>query len=291
MAINAKAGAGARRAAARATSDAAAGEALSATSDAARGVKPFDTYFGSKDAAGVVEWFLSLMPPHAVYIEAFLGGGALLRHKVPALRTIGIDADARVITAWQRADWPGVELIKCDALKWLASSELTLSADTLVYCDPPYLRSTRRSRKRYRVEFDARAHASLLALLEQLPCSVMLSGYDSPLYRRVLADWEHHTRPAMTRGGPAIEHLWIRRSRNAGPGVAAGVTGKDFRERWRITKRVRRWCAKFAAMPDHERAAVLAALLREHGRGSALPRDIRDRLDAALSARRSTRAR
>jgi len=34
-------------------------------------------------------------PPHEVYIEPFLGGGAIMRQKRPALLNIGLDLDAR----------------------------------------------------------------------------------------------------------------------------------------------------------------------------------------------------
>ena len=44
---------------------------------------------------------INLMPEHATYIETHLGGGAVMRHKRPAQRNIGIDVDAQVIDAWR----------------------------------------------------------------------------------------------------------------------------------------------------------------------------------------------
>src|SRR5687767_12605543 len=43
---------------------------------------------------------INLMPPHRVYIETHLGGGAVLRHKAPAELSIGIDSDPAVIGAF-----------------------------------------------------------------------------------------------------------------------------------------------------------------------------------------------
>ena len=40
---------------------------------------------------------INLMPPHRVYIETHLGGGAVLRHKIPAEFNIGIDRDPEAI--------------------------------------------------------------------------------------------------------------------------------------------------------------------------------------------------
>ena len=58
-------------------------------------------YPGGKAGDGVYQRLISLMPPHDVYIEPFLGGGALLRRKRPARLTIGLDLDPQVIDRWQ----------------------------------------------------------------------------------------------------------------------------------------------------------------------------------------------
>jgi DNA adenine methylase len=43
-------------------------------------------YDGGKGAMGVAQWIINQIPPHRVYIEPFLGGGAVLRLKKPAHR-------------------------------------------------------------------------------------------------------------------------------------------------------------------------------------------------------------
>jgi hypothetical protein len=43
-------------------------------------------YAGGKNGAGVYQTIINLMPPHDVYIEPFLGGGAIMRQKRPAVR-------------------------------------------------------------------------------------------------------------------------------------------------------------------------------------------------------------
>src|SRR5579883_1311551 len=54
-------------------------------------------YPGGKNGAGVYQQIINRMPPHSVYIEPFLGGGAIMRLKRPAALNIGIDRDPRVI--------------------------------------------------------------------------------------------------------------------------------------------------------------------------------------------------
>ena len=49
------------------------------------------TYPGGKGGAGVYQTLISQMPPHSTYIEAFTGGGGVLRHKRPAALNVDVD--------------------------------------------------------------------------------------------------------------------------------------------------------------------------------------------------------
>ena len=50
-------------------------------------------YFGSKATSGLCQALIALMPPHSVYIESHLGGGALMKRKPTGVRSIGIDRE------------------------------------------------------------------------------------------------------------------------------------------------------------------------------------------------------
>lgn len=66
-------------------------------------------YPGGKSGPGVYHRLINLMPPHQTYIEPFLGGGAVMRLKLPAPYSIGVDLDAAVIRQWRsRVGDPGV---------------------------------------------------------------------------------------------------------------------------------------------------------------------------------------
>jgi len=86
---------------------------------------------------------INLMPPHEVYIETHLGGGAVIRKKKPAKKNIGIEIDPNTIKMWKRTySKIDFELIHDYAVHYLESHHFT--GKELLYCDPPYLRRVRR---------------------------------------------------------------------------------------------------------------------------------------------------
>lgn len=227
------------------------------------GSKP---YPGGKGGAGVYHQLIRLMPPHSTYVEPFLGKGAVMLNKRPAAASVGIDADAGVVTWWQRQQrrCPRRDLTirRGDALQILASLLTRVDRQWLFYVDPPYLRSVR-TRLIYRREFATpELHTTLLTLLQQLAdrgAMVMVSGYSAPLYLTRLERWHLHTFPAMTRGGLREEHVWCS---FPPPAVLhdCRYAGNNYRERLRIKRKAARWRRKLAAMHPLERQVIAEAL-------------------------------
>ena len=165
-------------------------------------------YPGSKAQAGVFQRIIGQMPPHSTYVEPFFGSGQVFWRKRLAESSILVDRSHSIVTAaivkLSAEDLKaGVRAICGDALSVLPA--LTLSADTVIYCDPPYLLCTRNDRRYYEHEMTERAHASLLTLLQALPCKILLSGYPSELYERRLADWRCLRYRTRTRGRTVTE--------------------------------------------------------------------------------------
>lgn len=212
-------------------------------------------YFGSKATAGLCQPLIALMPPHSVYIETHLGGGALMRRKPAARRNIGIDVDARALSAFE-CDYP-VEMVQGCCHRFLA--DFPFDGTELVYSDPPYLHSTRKSGRRYRYDYEAADHEALLALLKGLPCAVMVSGYPSALYDERLAGWRSVSLQVMNRAGVVTEQVWF----NFAPDRVfwAGYAGRNFTDRQRIKRKAANWGRRYRDLPAGERLAVLAALL------------------------------
>ena len=213
-------------------------------------------YPGGK--GGVYQRLINLMPPHEVYIETHLGGGAVMRNKRPSRRTFGIEIDPEVIQMWSADNQVGCELIHGDAVTFLKENRFT--GKELVYCDPPYLRETRKKYyPLYKYEYTYEQHVELLEVIKNLPCMVMISGYRSKLYREFLKDWHTHFFRAATHNGMAVEWVWM----NYPPPEKLHdyrYLGSTFRERERIKRKSKRWVAKFESMPVLERQALLSAI-------------------------------
>lgn len=60
--------------------------------------------------------------------------------------------------------------------------------NVLIYCDPPYMLSTRHG-KQYRKELDNSGHEELLEVLRCHKGPALVSGYDNALYNELLKDW------------------------------------------------------------------------------------------------------
>lgn len=212
-------------------------------------------YFGSKATSGLCQPIIALMPPHDTYIESHLGGGAIMRRKPPALRNIGIDLNERTLGKFE-CHYP-VERVHGCAHRFLTDFEYR--GRELIYCDPPYLHSTRSGERRYGFEYEEGDHLELLQLLKTLPCQVILSGYPSALYDECLRGWQSLELQVMNQGGVRTEKVWFNFSCDRVHW--ARYAGKDHTERQCIKRKAENWGRRYQALPAGERLAVLSAVM------------------------------
>lgn len=121
----------------------------------------------------------------------------------------------------------GATIECCDAAELV---ERMATPDTVVYADPPYLAETRRGGDRqrpadYLVDMgDEEAHRRLAEVLKATPATVVLSGYPSPLYEDLYADWWHQDYAVMVHAsnsvtatrGQRVERVWSNRELGEG---------------------------------------------------------------------------
>ena len=87
------------------------------------------------------------------------------------------------------------------------------SADTLHYLDPPYMFCTRDSGSDYKHELTDDGHRELCECALSLQGAVIISGYDTPLYRKMFRGWKRHTRVTHCQSNEErTECLWVKPS-------------------------------------------------------------------------------
>lgn len=117
---------------------------------------------------------------------------------------------------WRRLDGlrKAVDLLRhaqIDSIPALDCISKYDTPDTLFYLDPPYVHETRKSvRHQYVHEMTDDDHRALVATLHQVKGMVLLSGYDSDLYRELYPDWTRLSKSNTTNGNStATEYLWL----------------------------------------------------------------------------------
>jgi site-specific DNA-adenine methylase len=209
---------------------------------------------------------INLMPPHSVYIESHLGGGAVLRHKRAADLSIGIDIDPRVIQRWE-SKYPAIcMLVNTDAASFLEAYRY--KGDELIYADPPYVRSLRLKARIYRYDYELDQHIRLLHVLKSANCRVMISGYDGELYERELRQWRQMSFSVQSQAGSRVERVWL----NFDPPAElhdGSFIGGTFRERQSMRRRQLRLLRRFDQMVSTERQHLLSLLSERYGTGGA----------------------
>lgn len=219
------------------------------------------SYPGGKGASGVAQTIINQQPPHFAYVEPFFGGGTIMRAKRPAEWNEGLDLDESILpSSGTSFPYPQFQFHHGCGISFLNEVGSHFGPNELVYCDPPYLLSTRRRvRRLYQYEMTEDDHERLLATLCRLNCMVQISGYWSSLYAERLEGWRLIRFTAMTRGGTAEECLWMNY-----PEPKAlhdyRFLGSSFRDRERIKRKTERWRSRIAKLPYLERRALISAI-------------------------------
>ncbi len=82
------------------------------------------------------------------------------------------------------------------------------SEKTLFYADPPYVFSSRSKKHSYGHELSDNDHIELLEKLSQVKGSVVLSGYENDIYKRL--DWPKYKKETRTQKNKRTECLWVK---------------------------------------------------------------------------------
>ena len=106
-----------------------------------------------------------------------------------------------------------------DAVKIIKNFD---TPETVFYCDPPYLDSTRKTKNDYAHEMTDAQHLLFLQACKAAHGAVVISGYDNELYRSELDGWELHTF-SVTCTAAARTHISGLKGKGAGKEKQARV--------------------------------------------------------------------
>lgn len=100
-----------------------------------------------------------------------------------------------------------VQIEHMDALRLI---ERYNTPDALIYLDPPYVRSSRKSGALYKHEMNDQQQVRMLEIITQSKAKIILSGYRNELYDKWLSDWETDaTMSQTTSTAMAEEVIWM----------------------------------------------------------------------------------
>lgn len=100
-----------------------------------------------------------------------------------------------------------VQIEHMDALRLI---ERYNTPDALIYLDPPYVRSARKSGALYKHEMNDQQQVRMLEIITQSKAKIILSGYRNELYDKWLSSWETDTTMSQTTStAMAEEVIWM----------------------------------------------------------------------------------
>lgn len=144
---------------------------------------------------------------HRLVVRSFMGHGSDSATRTSRTGFRARLTDGRALPSAEWSTWPdsittfrerlaGVLLENDDAVRVIDRMD---SPTTLIYCDPPYLHSTRSGKSSrcsttngYRFELTDEDHVRLAERLHSATGMVVLSGYPSDLYSALYSGWERH---------------------------------------------------------------------------------------------------
>ncbi|WP_337045320.1 hypothetical protein [Emticicia sp. 17c] len=225
--------------------------------------KPFNTYFGGKGSNGTYQTIINFIRPHQRFIEVFAGNATISRKMKKAQENILIDINPDVCRRLSDC-LEGYKVLNQSGITFLMNDVNTNKLKTTYFLDPPYPLETRKSTKRYDYELSNEEHEHLLKIALQLKGDVLISTYPNDMYKKVLSGWYLHQYKSTTRGGQAIEWLFM----NYEPQEISQLhdysyLGGGHRQRQLYRKKMKRWLDNFSELPQLFQNQLIEELLKQ----------------------------
>jgi len=229
-------------------------------------------YPGNKHADGVWQRIINELPPHDGFISGYLGSCKVSLEKQPAPKfNFGIESNLteELREFWYRADKKHITIRHAKFLDFMRET-FTLSKQMtdriLIYLDPPYMLSTRRSQKElYEHEMSDEDHYELLQWCDTTTqtsnAMIAISHYPCKAYDELLNNgWRKIEYKSANHRGVVTEALYMNYPE---PQELHEYTylGKDRIDRQRIKRKIAGKVKQLQELPALERSAILRAMM------------------------------
>lgn len=213
-------------------------------------------YAGGKNGDGVYQRIINLIPPHIIFIEACAGSAAITRNIKPAVNTLLIEIDPTQAAQLKASFGLRCSVVEGDYMKVIEPS-MVASKDTVIFFDPPYLKSVRScERDLYSVEWKREDHVRFLQYVQKLACNVIITHPRCLLYEAELEYWHKIPFEYNTRNGVRKDTIWL----NYNPPEVLhdySYVGKDRSNRQRIKRKIEREIYRLSKLQAVERNAIV----------------------------------
>lgn len=217
-------------------------------------------YRGNKNIPGLFQWIINRIPPYKKMYEAFAGSAAITFKLNLPVPTVLNDCDPGVTDSLNcrilNSKLEHITIKNLPAVQ-LISSLQSAGTDTFVYCDPPYLLSTRGSNKKiYKHEMTDRQHKKFLLAVHTVNFNCMISHYECPMYNDYLKSWTREKKKVRYRGKTVEECIYYNYSKPTEL-MCYRFVGTDCWDRQRVTRKINRLTEKLLSLPVLERNAII----------------------------------
>ena len=230
----------------------------------------YSRYFGGKGGAGVYQSIINQIPPHDVYKECFLGMGSIIRNKLPAKFSYGVEVHAPAANYFQKnhaTSIPNFRLLRRCAFELLEVWSVMgpdRGLTEFVYLDPPYPLESRTSNHRYEQELTDEQHVRLCQLINYMSDAgylVAISTYPNDIYEKHLAGWRPFEYTSTDSAGKIRDELLYCNYPEPAILHDPSYLGENNDKRSDIKKRIRRNINKLQQWGPNERLRLISHVL------------------------------
>lgn len=234
-------------------------------------------YRGNKGVQGLYQFIINRIPACDTFYEAFAGSAmitekvfgtagtdnndCMIRNNGSRVRPVINDCSGSLCLAL-REKFPHPTVIYNLPAVQLLSTLVARDKTAFVYCDPPYLISTRGSSRRiYKHEMSEADHIAFLSMVHTAAFNCMISHYDCKLYNRFLKNWNKE-KFLVSYHGKVVEECIYYNYNKPSKLLTYKYVGSDCWDRQRVTRKINRLVTKLNELPELERNAVISRVTK-----------------------------